>query len=125
MKRTRSIFLTLEFFHSHLIFILKTKVKDGNFLEPINTFARQLIQMKFASKTLLVMFVFAAQLIYAANTFYSDTIQLDLKATEKRFLEQNLDLLIAKTNIDEAKGYLLQSKLFDNPEVDLNRELYN
>ena len=81
--------------------------------------------MNFTAKTLSVLLLFVAQQIFAAGAFYSDTVQLDLKATEKRFLEQNLDLLIAKTNIDEAKGYLLQSKLFDNPEVDLNRELYN
>lgn len=56
---------------------------------------------------------------------YADTVVLDLNGAEKRFLEQNLELLIAKTDIDEAKGYLLQSKLFENPELDLNRQAWS
>ncbi|MFN8275946.1 MAG: TolC family protein [Chitinophagales bacterium] len=54
-----------------------------------------------------------------------DTLRLDLKGCERLFLDNNLELLLAKTDIDVAKGLLLQSKLFDNPEVDLNRQLYS
>ena len=82
--------------------------------------------MQLLRQLLLVIFLLSGILCFSAtNGVYSDTLYLDLKSAEKRFLDQNLDLLIAKTNIDQAKALLLQSKLWDNPEVDLNRELYN
>lgn len=76
-------------------------------------------------KIFFLFLLLLSQQIFAGTGIYSDTIQLDLKGVEKRFLEQNLELLIAKTNIDQTKALLLQSKLYDNPEVALNRELYN
>lgn len=82
--------------------------------------------MCFLRQLLLVISLFSGILCFSAtNGVYSDTLKLDLKTAEKRFLDQNLSLLIAKTNIDQAKALLLQSRLWDNPEVDLNRELYN
>ncbi|HEY0262283.1 MAG TPA: TolC family protein, partial [Chitinophagales bacterium] len=56
---------------------------------------------------------------------YSDTLRLTLAEAETRFLTENLDLLIAKTDIDISKAYVLQSKLYSNPEINLNRQLYN
>jgi cobalt-zinc-cadmium efflux system outer membrane protein len=77
------------------------------------------------SRFLLLFAALFSQLCSFAAGIYTDTVRLDVKAAEKRFVEQNLDLLIAKSNIEQAKAQLLQSKLFDNPEIDLNRELYN
>jgi outer membrane protein, heavy metal efflux system len=52
-------------------------------------------------------------------------MRMDIRTVEKRFIEQNLDLLIAKTNIDQSKAILLQSRLFDNPELTTDRTLYD
>lgn len=79
----------------------------------------------FKKIALLLVFWGAMGVCSAAGAIYSDTLKLDLKTAEKRFLDQNIDLLISKTNIDQAKALLLQSKIWENPEIDLNRELYN
>ena len=81
--------------------------------------------MNFVKHLAVFVSLFGAINLYSAGTIYSDTVKIDLKTAEKRFLDQNIDLLIAKTNIDQAKAVLLQSKLWENPEIDLNRELYN
>jgi len=82
--------------------------------------------MTFLKPLALFMSFFGAINLYSTGSvIYSDTVKLDLKTAEKRFLDQNIDLLISKTNIDQAKALLLQSKIWENPEIDLNRELYN
>ena len=82
-------------------------------------------EMIFLKKIALFVLLYGAMHVCQAAGIFSDTLKLDIKTAEKRFLDQNIDLLISKTNIDQAKALLLQSKIWENPEIDLNRELYN
>jgi len=81
--------------------------------------------MTLSRKIFLFIVLNVAAMRLCALTSSSDTIKISLKDAEKRFLDQNLDLLIAKTDIDQAKGLLLQSKLYDNPSIDFERQLYD
>jgi cobalt-zinc-cadmium efflux system outer membrane protein len=54
-----------------------------------------------------------------------DTIKLTLQQAEARFLEKNLVVLANRANIDIAKAYTEQARLWDNPELNTNFNLYN
>ncbi|HWB62869.1 MAG TPA: TolC family protein [Chitinophagales bacterium] len=73
---------------------------------------------------LLLLFLLPAT-AFCSGGIFTDTVKLDLKGAEQRFADQNITLLIAKSNIDQQKALLLQSKIWENPQIALNRELYN
>ena len=50
---------------------------------------------------------------------------LTLKDAERRFLERNLSLIAERYNIDMAQAQVLQAKLFDNPVISLEQNVYN
>jgi outer membrane protein, heavy metal efflux system len=50
---------------------------------------------------------------------------MTLKDCERTFLANNLNLLAAKFNIDEAKAALIQTKLWDNPSFQASFNAYN
>ena len=50
---------------------------------------------------------------------------LTLKEAERRFLERNLSLIAERYNIDMAQAQVLQAKLFDNPVISLEQNVYN
>lgn len=50
---------------------------------------------------------------------------LTLKGAEQRFLERNLSLIAERYNIDMAQAQVLQAKLFDNPVISLEQNVYN
>lgn len=50
---------------------------------------------------------------------------LTLKEAEQRFLERNLSLIAERYNIDMAQAQVLQAKLFDNPVILLEQNVYN
>jgi outer membrane protein, heavy metal efflux system len=54
-----------------------------------------------------------------------DTISLTLEKTEAVFLDRNLQLLAQKCNVDAAKALVLQAKLWDNPTITVNQDVYN
>ncbi|MCV9927518.1 TolC family protein [Flavobacterium sp. LS1R49] len=45
-----------------------------------------------------------------------DTLKLDIKETEKRFIDNNLQLIAGRYNIDIAGAEVITSKLFPNPD---------
>ena len=49
--------------------------------------------------------------------FSQDTLKVSLPELEKRFLNNNLILLVTKSNVDISKAYTEQAKLWDNPNV--------
>lgn len=55
----------------------------------------------------------------------NDTIILTLKKAEGMFLENNVQLLAQKCNIDAARALVLQERLWDNPTVSANQNVYN
>lgn len=50
---------------------------------------------------------------------------LTLKEAEQRFLERNLSLIAERYNIDMAQAQVLQAKLFENPVILLEQNVYN
>ncbi|MFS2569448.1 TolC family protein [Bacteroides thetaiotaomicron] len=50
---------------------------------------------------------------------------LTLKKAEQRFLERNLSLIAERYNIDMAQAQVLQAKLFENPVISLEQNVYN
>ncbi len=50
---------------------------------------------------------------------------LTLKEAEQRFLERNLLLIAERYNIDMAQAQVLQAKLFENPVISLEQNVYN
>ena len=50
---------------------------------------------------------------------------LTLKEAEQRFLERNLSLIVERYNIDMAQAQVLQAKLFENPVISLEQNVYN
>lgn len=50
---------------------------------------------------------------------------LTLKEAEQRFLGRNLSLIAERYNIDMAQAQVLQAKLFDNPVISLEQNVYN
>ncbi len=54
-----------------------------------------------------------------------DTIVLTLPEAEKMFLEGNLSILAKKYDIDAAKASVIQAKLWNNPVVQIEQNVYN
>jgi cobalt-zinc-cadmium efflux system outer membrane protein len=55
----------------------------------------------------------------------ADTLRLDIKQAEKIFLEKNLSLLAAHYDIDIAKAQEQQAKLWDNPVLNTDQNVYS
>ena len=53
------------------------------------------------------------------------TETLTLKEAEQRFLERNLSLIAERYNIDMAQAQVLQARLFENPVISLEQNVYN
>ena len=52
-------------------------------------------------------------------------LQLSLKDAEKIFLERNLSLIAERYNIDMAQAQVTQARLFENPVISLEQNVYN
>lgn len=50
---------------------------------------------------------------------------LTLKEAEQRFLERNLSIIAERYNIEIAQAQVLQAKLFENPVISLEQNVYN
>jgi outer membrane protein, heavy metal efflux system len=55
----------------------------------------------------------------------ADTVSLSLQDAENLFLKNNFDLLAAKYQINEAEAALVQAKLWDNPNINIEQGAYN
>ena len=79
-------------------------------------------------KVILLILFFA---VYMTNTVSSqgslarDTLKFTITEVEKQFLAKNLLLLAEKCNIDAAKASVIQAKLWDNPVINIEQNIYN
>lgn len=55
----------------------------------------------------------------------ADTLKVTLSEAEDMFLKQNLHLLAQKFNIDEQKAYIIQARLWSNPNFQFEQNIYN
>ena len=71
-------------------------------------------------------FLFLLFLLLAGNMCAQQVAgTLTLKEAEQRFLERNLSLIAEQYNIDMAQAQVLQAKLFENPVISLEQNVYN
>ena len=66
-----------------------------------------------------------ASIIEAQNRVSTDTLKLNLQTAEQEFLSKNLLLLAEKCNIDAANASIIQAKLWDNPNINFEQNIYN
>ena len=54
-----------------------------------------------------------------------DTVRLTLAQAEQRFVQGNFQLLAQRYNISAAQAQVLQARLWDNPTVSMEQNIYN
>ena len=59
------------------------------------------------------------------NATAQDTLSLTIQDAEKIFLQNNLSLLAAKYNIDANRALIRQAKLWDNPVLSTDQNVYD
>ena len=77
-------------------------------------------RLQFFIIALLVTFNFCC-----TNAAAQDTLLLSIKDAEKTFLQNNLALLAAKYNIDANRALIRQAKLWDNPVLSTDQNIYD
>lgn len=60
---------------------------------------------------------------FAANA--QDTLRISLQSAEQQFLQHNLSLLATKYDISIAQALIIQARLYNNPNLSVNGNLYN
>ena len=61
---------------------------------------------------------------YTANA-QTDTLKLNFQDAEKQFLQNNLSLLAQKYNVESSKALIDQAKLWDNPVLGTDQNIYD
>lgn len=80
-------------------------------------------KLKVRMKRLIIILFFSS--VYGLLHAQEAPLQLSLKDTEKVFLERNLSLIAERYNIDMAQAKITQARLFDNPVISLEQNVYN
>lgn len=86
------------------------------------------MQHQFKSKVIKVSFfaiLFFIPCLISAQLLTTDTLRISLPEAEKIFLQKNLTLLAAKYNIDANKALIQQAKLWDNPVLNTDQNIYD
>jgi len=55
----------------------------------------------------------------------TDTLKLSLPEAEKLFIQSNYQLIAQNYQTDQARAEIITAKLFDNPELNVETQLYN
>ena len=74
-------------------------------------------------KLLLCLILFSIAQSVAAQS--ADTLQLSLAQAEKLFIQNNYQLIAQNYQTDQAKAEIITAKLFDNPTLSVETQLYN
>ncbi len=64
-------------------------------------------------------------LFYSCVQGQPDTLSLTIKQAEKLFLKNNLQLLASKFNMDINQAWVAQAKVWDNPTILLDQNIYD
>lgn len=67
----------------------------------------------------------AVTICICCNLYAQDTLRLTLPEAEKKFINNNLALLAQKYNIDIARAQVIQARLYNNPNITFQTDLYN
>ena len=82
------------------------------------------LKIKIFISSFLAFLIFFPGLL-AAQQITTDTFRVSLPEAEKIFLQKNLSLLAAKYNIDANKALIQQAKLWDNPILSTDQNIYD
>lgn len=86
------------------------------------------MQPQFRKQIVFFGFILLLNLLpqlVAAKQANTDTLRLSLSDAEKIFLQKNLSLLAAKYNIDANQALIQQAKLWDNPVLSTDQNIYD
>lgn len=69
--------------------------------------------------------VLSGLFILWASTGFSQTVDLTIEEADSLFLVQNIDLLAERCNINMADAAITQAKLYHNPVISIEENVYN
>ncbi len=76
--------------------------------------------------SLLLLIINGCSLCLKAQDYSKpDTLSITLQQAEERFLDSNFLLLAQKYNIDEQRAYIIQARLWPNPNFSVGHTLYS
>ncbi|HSQ43985.1 MAG TPA: TolC family protein, partial [Ginsengibacter sp.] len=76
-------------------------------------------------RKLCVIALFTQSLHCFATPAPPDTLRITVEESEKLFLQNNLSILAAKYNIDANQALVRQAKLWDNPVLSTDQNIYD
>ncbi|MGA1978353.1 MAG: TolC family protein [Bacteroidales bacterium] len=80
----------------------------------------------FFRRILSVFFIaFTISQFFYGQVSYIDTLRISLQKADSLFLANNLILIAEQYNVEASKALVLQSRLWDNPNVVVNQNLIN
>jgi len=75
-------------------------------------------------KVIVICLIFVFQCDLSAQ-MQKDTLKITQQQADKLFLNNNLQLLASKFNIGAAEAAIFQAKLWDNPNISIEQNIYN
>lgn len=85
-----------------------------------------MIVIMFFRRILSVFFIaFTISQFFYGQVSYIDTLRISLQKADSLFLANNLILIAEQYNVEASKALVLQSRLWDNPNVVVNQNLIN
>lgn len=81
--------------------------------------------MKWVLSILLSIELLVGADVLGQNQVFSDTVKITVEEADKKFLEKNLLILASRYDIDAAKAQVLQARLWENPSVYYEQNVYN
>ena len=79
--------------------------------------------MRFKIGFLLIPLLISTTVFKASAQ--ADTLKVNFQDAEKQFLENNLQLLAQKYNIESTRALIAQAKLWDNPVLSTDQNIYD
>src|SRR5690606_28530959 len=79
----------------------------------------------FANTQMRIVRTLVVLLIFGSTVFGQDTLRITLKQADSLLILRNLTLVASQYDIDAAEAATIQAKLFSNPELSTEWNLYN
>lgn len=80
---------------------------------------------KLFAGTVATVMICGSSFVAPAYAADADTLQLSVPRAEQVFLEKNLSLLAQHYNIEAGKALVLQARLWDNPVLNTDQNIYS
>ena len=80
--------------------------------------------MKKCSIISLLFLLFHSGVALAQQTG-TDTVSITIEKAEQQFINNNLQILAQRYNIDATKALIIQARLYPNPNINISQGAYN